>query len=110
MEVTNIEDYSWVDLEYLETPFSYAQKAKVVAARIKVGSPSDWVISLIPTNKWVCRRFKGCSIPFYVYIFQNLGIWIPLTTLEKDVLDHIVAPFTTSPMHMGLCAGLLVLV
>lgn len=35
-----MEDYSWVDPEYLETHFSYTQDAKVMVSLIEVGSLS----------------------------------------------------------------------
>lgn len=56
----------------------------------EVGSPSDWSIFTFSTDKRTCRKFDGCSIPFYTYIFQKMGIRLPLASFMKEVLDHLV--------------------
>lgn len=96
MAETIVEDYSRVALEYLEMPSSYTK----ATTTFKVGSPSDCKISRIPIDKRVCHEFKECYIPFYECIFEKLGVRLPLTTFENEVLYHLRIP----PWKLHTCA------
>ncbi|KAL5073567.1 hypothetical protein RYX36_012551, partial [Vicia faba] len=49
-----------------------------------VGSPSDWSISIFLTYKRIYSMFDGCSTPFYDWIFQKLGVRLPLTAFKNE--------------------------
>lgn len=55
----------------------------------KVRSSSNWKFSRVPICKRMCHEFEGCCIPFYSCIFEKLWARLPLTTFEKEILDHL---------------------
>lgn len=83
---TTIEDYSWLGPLYLGNPSSYTWRDDEIKVPFEVRSPSDWAVSTIIVDKKVSHKFEGCFIPFYSYIFDKLGVQLPLNTFEKDII------------------------
>lgn len=67
-----VEDYSWVEPEYLAHKFSFIQGEVATSGPLEIGASSDWGIFSISDEKRIYQHFEGCYIPFYSCIFQKL--------------------------------------
>lgn len=64
VESIDRDQYLWVDLEFLRTISIYYNMIVVECVDIEVGPTSNWSLSPILSNRWICGLFEGCSIPF----------------------------------------------
>lgn len=54
MATNNVEDYSWVDPQYLEIPSNHVEKdGEEIYVSFEVKSPSDWKILAVLVGKRV---------------------------------------------------------
>lgn len=87
-----IEDFSCVESPYLAKESVFVSGKEIPFDLLEIGISSEWETSPISAEKRIFQRFKGSYVPFYSCIFQDLGVCLPLTHFEKEVLDHLCIP------------------
>lgn len=66
---------------------------------VEVGSPLDWVLVPVDSNKRIYSSFDGCFIPFYECLFTQLNFRLPFNGFEVGVLKHM--KITPSELHQN---------
>ena len=101
-----MKDFSWVEPTYLAYGSTYVLGKEISFDPLEIRVSSDWKILLVLAKKRIFHKIEWCSNPFYACIFQDLGFRLPLTSFEKEVLDHV----SISPSQFYLCGWGFILV
>lgn len=64
-------------------------KATIDVANIMVGDPLDWPVHHVGSKNGICSSFDECLVPFYEFLFTQIGLQLSFSDFEVVVLKHL---------------------
>lgn len=68
----------------------FAKGGNLDGTVFEVGPFLDWSALTPNENERICSEYGDYAIPFYKCTFSILGLRLPFTTFETNVLKHLV--------------------
>lgn len=81
--------FSLIDPIYFSIAFVFAKQGRLDSAFTEVDLSSDWGIMSPSEDEIICDKYGVCVIPFYDCVFLTMGLYLPFTAFEIEVLKHL---------------------
>lgn len=81
---------SWVDLVYSSTIYVFARDGNLDGEFLNVCPSLDRGVLTPNEDERICNEYGYCVVPFYECNFSVLGLRLPFTAFDIEVLKHMV--------------------